>query len=215
MTEVMNENRLPGGLPRMNDGVAAVKDDGGDGEAAETLHDRARTRTHASELVRRLPEAFDRGALPGAHEILEGERLDDANALRGLLHRFHHLRGALELARHDLAHADADLAHPEHRERNQHQRQERKQRILRHHDDDEPDNRQRVARKCRDQKVEHGARRLGDEGLTGDEYGRMRLAVIADLHPQHLVEHALLDVGDNAVADPRQRQPAVRRSQGP
>ncbi len=87
--------------------------------------------------------------------------------------------------------------------RNQHQRQERKQRILRHHDDDEPDDRQCVARKCGDQKVEHGARRLGDEGLTGDEHGRMRLAVIAHLHPQHLVEHALLDVGDNTVADLR------------
>src|ERR1700722_9781408 len=61
--------------------------------------------------------------------------------------------------------------------------------ILRHHDEDEPDDRQCVARKCGDQKVEHGARRLGDEGLTGDEHGRMRLAVIAHLHPQHLVEH--------------------------
>ena len=34
--------------------------------------------------------------------------------------------------------------------------------------------------------------------------GRMRAAVIGDLHPQHLVEDAPLDVGDNAVADPRQ-----------
>ena len=186
-----------------DDRIAGIEDDGGDGEAAETLHDRARARAHASELVRRLPEALDRLLLPGAHEILEREGLDDADALRGLLHRFHHLRGALELARHDLAHADADLAHAEHGERNQHQRQERQQGILRHHDDDEPDDRQRVARKCGDEKVEHAARRLGDEGLTGDEYGRMRLAVIADLHPQHLVEHAPLDVGDNAVADPR------------
>src|SRR5580693_9831747 len=125
----------PGWIATKNDGVAAVKDDGGYGEAAETLHDRARTRAHASELVRRLPEALDRAALPLAHEILEGERLNDANALRGLLHRFHHLRGALELARHDRAHANADLAHPDHAEWNQHQRQERKQRILRHHDD--------------------------------------------------------------------------------
>src|SRR5277367_1705544 len=106
----------PGRIATKNDAVAAIKDDGGYGEAAEAFHDRARTRAHASELVRRLPEAFDRGALPGAHEILEGERLNDANALRGLLHRFHHLYGALELARHDRAHANADLAHPDYGE---------------------------------------------------------------------------------------------------
>src|SRR3984957_19061601 len=103
----------PGRVAAENDGVAAVKDDGCDGEAAETFHDRAGARAHASELVRSLPEAFDRLALPGAHKTLEGEGLDDADALRGLLHGFHHLCGALELARHDLAHADADLAHPE------------------------------------------------------------------------------------------------------
>ena len=87
---------------------------------------------------------------------------------------------------------------------NEHQRQEREQRVLRHHHDDEPDDRQRVARERRDEEVEHAARRLGDEGLAGDEFGRMRPAVVADLHPQHLVEDAPLDVGDDAVADPRQ-----------
>ena len=31
----------------------------------------------------------------------------------------------------------------------------------------------------------------------------MRAAIVADLHPQHLVEDAHLDVGDDRVADPR------------
>ncbi len=106
-----------------DDRIAAVEDDGGDGEAAETLHDRARARADPSELVGGLAEALDRLLLPRAHETLEREGLDDADALRGLLQRFHHLQRALELARHDLAHAHADLAHPEHGERNQHQRQ--------------------------------------------------------------------------------------------
>ena len=61
-----------------------------------------------------------------------------------------------------------------------------------------------VAGERGDEEVEDVARRLGDERLAGDEFGRMRAAVIADLHPQHLVEDALLDVGDDAVADPRQ-----------
>ena len=38
--------------------------------------------------------------------------------------RLHHLHRALELARHDLAHANADLAHAEHRERHEHERED-------------------------------------------------------------------------------------------
>ena len=163
-------------------------------------------------LVRELTRAslFDaaskpcnRLGLPHAHEVLEREGLDDADALRGLLQRLHHLHRALELARHDLAHADADLAHADRRERNEHQRQQRQQRILRHHHDDEPDDGQRVAGKRGDDEVENAARRLGDEGLAGDELGRMRSAVIADLHSEHLVEDAPLHVRDDVVADPR------------
>ena len=52
--------------------------------------------------------------------------------------------------------------------------------------------------------IEDGARRLGDERLPGDEFGRVGAAVVDDLHPQHLVENAPLDVGDDAVGDPRQ-----------
>ena len=59
---------------------------------------------------------------------LEREGLDDADALRGLLQQLHHLHRALELARHDLAHANADLAHADRGERHEHQRQERQQR---------------------------------------------------------------------------------------
>ena len=104
-------------------GVAAVEHDGGDGEAAQALHDRARARADAGELVGRRLEAFDRAGLTVAHEVFERERLDDADALRGLLQRFHHLHRALELARHDLAHAQADLAHPDRGERHEHQRE--------------------------------------------------------------------------------------------
>ena len=196
--------QAPGRVAANNDGVAAVKHDGGDGEAAQTFHDRARARTDPRELVRRRLEAVDRLALPGAHEVLEREGLDDADALRGLLQQLHHLHRALELARHDPAHANADLAHADGGQRHEHQRQQRQQRVLRHHHDDEADDRQRVAGERGDEKVEHAARRLGDERLAGDEFGRMRPAVIADLHPQHLVEDAPLDVGDDAVADLRQ-----------
>ena len=81
---------------------------------------------------------------------------------------------------------------------------ERKQRVLRHHHDHQPDDGQRVARERGDQQVEDAARRLGDEALPGDEFGRMGAAVVADLHPEHLVEDALLDVGDDPVRHPRQ-----------
>ena len=73
----------------------------------------------------------------------------------------------------------------------------------RHHHDDQPDDGQRIARKSGDEDVEHAARRLRDERLAGDEFRGMRPAVIADLHPQHLVEDLPLDVGDDGVADPR------------
>ena len=137
-------------------------------------------------------------------KLFEGEGLDDANALRRLLQRLHHLHRALELARHDLANAEPDLAHPDRGKRKEHQREERQQGILRHHHDDEADNRQGVAREGRDEEVENAARRLRDESLPRDEFGRMGAAVVADLHPQHLVEDALLDIGDNIVGDPRQ-----------
>ena len=118
--------------------------------------------------------------------------------------RLHHLHRALELARHDLADAQPDLAHPDRSKRKEHQGEQRKQGILRHHHDDEADNRQGVAREGGDEKVEGAACRLRDECLPRDELGRMGAAVITDFHPQHLVEDALLDVGDNIVGDPRQ-----------
>ena len=55
-----------------------------------------------------------------------------------------------------------------------------------------------------DQEVESAACRLGDERLPGDEFGRMGLAVVANLHPEHLVEDALLDVRHDRVCDSRQ-----------
>ena len=159
-------------------GVAAVEDDDRDGEAAEALHDRARARTHPRELVRRRLGTFDRAGLRVAHEVFEREGLDDADALSGLLQRLHHLHRALELARHDLAHAEADLAHPDRGERKEHQREKRQQGILRHHHDDEADNRQGVAGEGRDEEVEDVAGRLRDESLTGDEFGRMGAAIV-------------------------------------
>ena len=80
----------------------------------------------------------------------------------------------------------------------------RKQGVLRHHHDHQTHDGQGVARQRGDEEIEDGARRLGDESLSGDEFGRVRAAVIADLHPEHLVEDALLNVGDDAVRDPRQ-----------
>ena len=106
---------------------------------------------------------------------------------------------------HDPAHALADLAHAERRDGHEHQREDREHGVLRHHHDHEADDGQRVARQGRDQQVEGVAGRLGDERLPRDEFRRMRLAVIGDLHPQHLVEDARLDVGDDAVGDARQR----------
>ena len=73
---------------------------------------------------------------------------------------------------------------------------------LRHHDDDETDNGQRVARERGDEEIESVAGRLRDEGLAGDEFGRMRAAVVSDLHSQHLVENAPLNTRHDAVGDP-------------
>ena len=185
-------------------GEAAVEHHRGDGESAETLHDGAGARTDARELVGRGLEAADCAGLAIAHEVFQGEGLDDANALRRLLQRLHHLHRALELARHDLLHADADLAHADRRERHEHKRESRKQGVLRHHHDHQPDDGQDIARQRGDEKIEDAAGRLGDEALSGNEFRGVGAAVVTDLHPQHLVEDALLNAGDDAVGDPRQ-----------
>ena len=201
-----DEREQASGLVAANDdGVAAIEHDSRDGEAPEALHDRACARAHRCELVGRGLEASDRRALPLAHEVFEGEGLDDADALRGLLQRLHHLHHAREFRGHDPSHALSDLAHAERRHGHEHQGEDREHRVLRHHHDHEADDGQGVARQGRDQQVEGVARRLGDERLPRDELRRMRLAVIGDIHPQHLVEDARLDVGDDAVGDPRQR----------
>jgi hypothetical protein len=64
-------------------------------------------------------EAGDRGTLAIAHEFLEGEGLDNANALGGFLQRLH-LHRALELARHDLVHMNADVAHADRGDEHEH-----------------------------------------------------------------------------------------------
>ena len=116
------------GVAADDHGEAAVEHDCGDGESAQAFHYGAGARTDARELVRRRLEAADRPGLAAAHEVFEGEGLDDADALRRLLQRLHHLHRALELARHDLAHADADLAHPDRGERHEHEREDSKAR---------------------------------------------------------------------------------------
>ena len=195
--------------------AAAVEHDGGDGEAGEALHHRARARADPRELVGGAWKLSIAARLTFAHEAFEGERFDDADALRGLLQRFHDRHRALEFVGHDLAHADADLAHGEGGDGHEDQRDRREQRVAHDHDDDQADEGQQVAPDRRDEQVERGARRLGDERLAGDEFGRMALGVRGDLHPQHLVEDALLDVGDDGVGDPRQRRPDCCRSPGP
>ena len=49
----------------------------------------------------------------------------------------------------------------------------------------------------------------GAGGEPGDEFGRMTVGEEADVFVQQLVEHAPLIVGDDAVADPRQRHGAA------
>ncbi len=79
-----DEREQASGLIAANDhGIAAIEHDGGDGEAPETFHDRTCAGAYRGELVGCGLEASDRGPLPLAHEVLEGEGLDDADALRG------------------------------------------------------------------------------------------------------------------------------------
>ncbi len=87
--------------------VARPQHDDGDGKPAQHFHLRARARRDAHDFVGALAQRFDRGGHAGAHRRLEVERLDDADALRRVLHvgDDHGLRGEL-LPRH--------AAHPPH-----------------------------------------------------------------------------------------------------
>ena len=200
----MKAKKLPGCCPASITLQAAVDDDDGDRHAAQRLGQRARARADHRQLVGGALEAGDRRALARAHERLEREGLDDPDALHRLLQRFQDGGEAVELVEHHLLHPPAQLADADDDARRDDQRQRRHQRVLRDHHPGEADQGQHVARQRGDEQVERAARRLRDEGLAGDELGRMAHVVEGEAHRQHLVEDAALHVGDDIVGDARQ-----------
>ena len=81
----------------VDDQIAAVDDGERDREAAERLHQRARAVGDARPLVGLVLHVGDAGVEAAAHLVFERERLDDAQALQGLLQGLDRVRAAGEL----------------------------------------------------------------------------------------------------------------------
>ena len=68
-----------------------------------------------------------------------------------------------------------------------------------------PMQRHQIAADRGDQQIDDAADRGGAGGQPGDEFGGMPVGEEADVFVEQLVEQTALIVGDDAVADPRQR----------
>ncbi len=180
---------------------AAVEDDHGDGDAAQVLHDRRRQRAHAQRLVEQAIELLDRAAGAADLVVLHAVGLDVARAL----HRFVEQRRQppdLRLrARRDAAHAPADLRDRKKRDREQHHRGEREAPFLIEHHGDEEDDREALLDHAGERGRDRRAQEAGVVGEPRDERARGGLVVEGEIGADEVREHAVLHVGDDALAD--------------
>ena len=197
------------------DAPAAVEDHGADGEAGERVGDRPRhggARRHAVRAALDLAHGRFHAA---AHFVFEVERLDDARALHGLLHRLHDLRRAGVPADHELADAPDRLVEQQRGDRERHERDEREDRLLHEHDDDEAQQRENVAARGRDDRLQRVAHAVGRIDEARDEVARMTVVEEAHVLPQQVVEQTALGVGDDRIADARERDRCEEGDEAP
>ena len=185
--------------------VAGIEEHDADRDAAERLHQRGRAVRHPSELVRGGLDAVDARIDPRPHDRLEVERLDDAEALDGLLHGLEDFGAAAVLRERDRPHPLDELAHPEHRRRHHHDADQRQERRLIDHHRDEAEEGQEIAPERIDQEVEHLRRRSRAERDPRGEFGGVAVGIEGDVLRQQLVEQLLLVLGDDVVGDARER----------
>jgi hypothetical protein len=133
--------------------------------------------------------------------------------LHGFLQGLHQFAGAGELAGDILARAAGEDAHHVNGRRHCHHAEDHHHGVLHRHDDDETNQCNEVAADARDDEVEHHAR-TGRAGVHAvEEFCRVAFGEKRDaLREQRVVNLALI-VGDDAIADLRQRDHlAVGRS---
>ncbi len=191
--------------PGLDHAVAAVDRGERDGKTAEHFHQRTGAVGDARHLVGFMLDLADADGKPAPHLVFERECLDHSHALQGFLHGLDDARAAGELHAGDAAHPADQFAKEQKRGRRHDEAGKRHHRILHHHHDAKPDQRHQIAAYCGDEKIDHLAHRGGAGGEPGDEFGRMAIGEKADVLLQELVEHAPLIIGDDPVADPRQR----------
>ena len=183
---------------------AAVEDHGADGEAGERIGDGPRHGRARRHPVRAALDLAHGGTHAPAHLVFEVEGLDDARALHGFLHRLHDLRRARIAADHELADAPDRLVEQQRRDGQRHERDEREDRLLHEHDDDEAQQREYVAARGRDDRLQRVAHAVGRIDQARDEVARMTVVKEAHVLPQQVVEQAALRAGDDRVADARE-----------
>ncbi len=142
----------------------------------------------------------------GAHAVLERERLEGADALKGLLHGFENARAAGELMIRDGLDAADHLAQDQHRRRHHDDAEQGHHGVLHGHHRDKADERQQIATDRRDEQVEHLARRGGAGGEPGHELGTVAVGEKADVMLEQFREHPPLILGNDPVADARQSE---------
>ena len=104
--------------------------------------------------------------------ILERKCLDHAQALGRFLHGLDDARAAGKLQARDVPYAPHQLAQKENRRRRHDEAAERHNRILRHHHDGEPDQRNQIAADSGDQKIDHRRHRVApvvSRAMNSDE----------------------------------------------
>ena len=140
-----------------------------------------------------------------AHGVFEREGLDDADALQRFLQRFQDARAAVELGARDDVDAADQLAQNQECRRRHDKGEERHQRVLNHHDGDQPNQRQQIAAERDHQEIDHLGRGRCAGRQPRDEFGRMPVGEELQAFVEQLGEHRALIIGDDAVADMRQQ----------
>ncbi len=171
----------------VNDGMAGPKENAGNGDAGEGLHDRRCRSAHGGDAVGALLGLGDRLIHAVAHGAFEVEGPDDADAERGLLEESAETADEAELAVRRLARPFDEPRDGEDGDRRDDEDDERHQRALPDHDADEDDEGEEIAHHDIGdalQRFAGGERVVRD---AGDEFGGMGAGKGADVEREDLV----------------------------
>lgn len=192
---------MPGRVAEGEVAPARIEDDQADRQARKHLNEAVHAGLHSHDLVACV---FDRpdtllhflALLP-----LQLKCLDDANPLRRLPHGPDNSGEGEILALRHVAYALGKLADGNGDEGSADKADGGHDRVLRHHDDNEPDQGKRITAEAHHYDVEHVARCAGVVGDPCDEVVRWVALEEGHVHLQNMVEHAPLHLGHEAVAD--------------